>query len=99
MKQAITSSLSHEHIQFLKLVLNRLPLRALYTLNPLRVGLRAILILTGRKLSGNKINSLSTVNNGNVHTMEPAGTLLVGKNEWRFSSPVFLRQMEVETLH
>lgn len=44
MKQAITSSLSHEHIQFLKLVLNRLPLRAQVriTLNPLRVGLRSV---------------------------------------------------------
>lgn len=44
MKQAITSSLSHEHIQFLKLVLNRLPLRAQVriTLSPLRVWLRAI---------------------------------------------------------
>lgn len=44
MKQDITSSLSHEHIQFLKLVLNRLPFRAQVriTLNPLRVWLRAI---------------------------------------------------------
>lgn len=40
MKQAITSSFSHEQVQFLKLVLNRLPLRAQVriNLNPLRVG-------------------------------------------------------------